>query len=139
MSSTPPGQLSDDGKWRWDGIKWVPAQATQALAQPAAYPGAYPAAMVVRAAPTNSLAVVSLVSGILSWLLCPLIGAIVAVVTGHAARGQIKTSGEAGGGLAMAGLVLGYISLGLTALGILFWLVLLGGLAVIGAIGSSGH
>jgi uncharacterized protein DUF4190 len=139
MSSTPPGQLSDDGKWSWDGTKWVPAQATQALAQPAAYPSAYPPAIVVRAAPTNSLAVVSLISGILSWVLCPVIGGIVAVVSGHSARSQIKTSGEAGGGLAIAGLVLGYISLGLVALALLFWLILLGGLAVIGAIGSSGH
>ncbi len=139
MSSTPPGQLSDDGKWRWDGTQWVPAQANQALGQPVAYPAVYPPAIVVRAAPTNSLAVVSLISGILSWLLCPVIAAIVAVVTGHAARTQIKTSGEAGGGLAIAGLVLGYVSLGLFALGILFWLLLLGGLAALTTIGSSGH
>lgn len=120
-----PGQLSADGKWQWDGAKWVPA--TQALAQPASYPPA----VFVRSAPTNSLAVVSLVSGILSWVLCPFVGAVVAVITGHVARGQIKTSGEAGGGMAVAGLVLGYVHLVAWVVGLFFWLVVLGGIALL--------
>lgn len=55
---------------------------------------------------TNVLAVVSLISGIV-WLCW--IGSIAAVITGHVARKQIRRSGEQGDGLAVAGLVLGYL------------------------------
>lgn len=71
---------------------------------------------------SNSLAVVSLVFGILAWCLLPFIGAIVAIVCGHLARSEIRHAPRdaplAGDGMAMAGLVLGYVHL-------LFWLVLL--------------
>ena len=40
-------------------------------------------------------------------------GGLIAVVTGHVARHQIKTSGEAGGNLALIGLVVGYVAIGL--------------------------
>ena len=58
---------------------------------------------------TNNLAVVSLVFGILNWLLLPFIGSLVAIITGHMARGQIKQTGQDGGGMALAGLILGYV------------------------------
>ena len=83
------------------------------------------------AAPTNTLAVVSLVSAILSWVLCPIIAAIVAIVTGHVARSQIRTTGEGGGGIALAGLIIGYAHLVAWAIGIVFWLALLGGFAIL--------
>ena len=41
-------------------------------------------------------------------------GGLVAVITGHVARQQIKRTGEAGGNLALAGLIAGYVSIGLT-------------------------
>jgi len=44
------------------------------------------------------------------------IGAIVAIITGHMARRQIKQTGEAGDGLAFIGLILGYVHLALLAL-----------------------
>jgi len=56
---------------------------------------------------------------------CPVIGAIVAVVTGHIARGQIKRQHEQGAGMALAGLILGYIGIAFTAL------VLTGGLVFV--------
>ena len=43
-------------------------------------------------------------------------GGLIAVVTGHVARQQIKTSGEAGGNLALVGLIVGYVAIGLTLL-----------------------
>ena len=59
-------------------------------------------------ATTNGLAVASLVAAFLwiGWL-----GSIAAVIMGHIALGQIKESGgrEQGTGLAVAGLVLGYM------------------------------
>lgn len=72
---------------------------------------------------TNALAVISLVFGILGWTLLPFVGTIVAIVTGHLALGQIRNSGstQTGDGLAIAGLVLGYLALaiGLVVLSLL--------------------
>ena len=64
---------------------------------------------------TSTLAIVSLISGIVSWVLIPFIAAVVAVITGHMAKNEIKKSnGMIGGnGMATAGLVLGYVQLGL--------------------------
>jgi hypothetical protein len=71
-------------------------------------------------APTNALAVVSLVFGILTWFLLPFVGALVAVICGHLARGEIRRAPpQAGDGMALAGLVLGYVHLALCALAIL--------------------
>ncbi len=145
--------MSADGRWLWDGARWIPAGggvppnrqlATRAPYPPAAQPPTTiqyaSAAMMYRAAPTNSLAVVSLVSGIVSWFLCPLVGGIVAVASGHMAHGQIKTSGEGGAGMATAGLVLGYIHLAGWAVFLLFWLFVFGGLAaILAAAGASSH
>jgi len=81
---------------------------------------------------TNALAIVSLVFGILGWTLLPFIGMIVAIVTGHLALGQIRgsTGTQTGEGLAIAGLILGYVALAVGILvailfafgiGLLFW------------------
>ena len=78
------------------------------MQQPPAYPPQQPYAVV---RPTNTLAIVSLATGIASYVVVPVIGAIVAIVTGHMARGQIRRTGEGGGGLALAGLILGYLHL----------------------------
>jgi uncharacterized protein YacL len=51
----------------------------------------------------NVLAIVSLVSAFFI--------SLVAIITGHIALSQIKRTGEQGRGLAIAGLVLGYIGL----------------------------
>jgi len=62
---------------------------------------------------TSALAVVSLVSGIAAWCVLPVVGAIVAVVCGHMGRGEIRRSqGQLeGDGLAVIGLVFGYVQL----------------------------
>jgi hypothetical protein len=67
----------------------------------------YPAPVVAYRT-TNGLAVASLVAGFL-WL--GWFGSIVAVIFGHIALRQINQSGgrETGTGLAVAGLVLGYM------------------------------
>ena len=67
-------------------------------------------------APTNSLAIVSLVCGAVGLTVVPVVGSIVAVVTGHMARGQIRQTGEGGAGMALAGLILGYAGLAFAAL-----------------------
>ena len=72
---------------------------------------ATPEGEALAAAPNCKLAVMSLVFGILGWVVLPLVGALVAVVTGHLALGEIRESGGRLGGrsAAKAGLVLGYI------------------------------
>ena len=67
--------------------------------------------------PNNTLALVSLVSGIAGFFMG--LPAPVAIVTGHIARRQIRDAGgrEGGEGMATAGLVLGY-------LGVAFWIVM---------------
>ncbi|HEY6311306.1 MAG TPA: DUF4190 domain-containing protein [Streptosporangiaceae bacterium] len=62
-----------------------------------------------RAQQTNSLATASMVCGMVALVLGPL--AILAIVFGHIARGQIRRTGEGGRGMATAGLVLGYVVL----------------------------
>jgi hypothetical protein len=100
VAAGPPTRtdLSPDGKWRWDGSQWIEVSGT-ALAQVAApqpIPPAYPSAVYVYVPRTNSLAVPSLVLGIMSWILCPFIGGVLAVIFGHSARGQIRRTGEGG-------------------------------------------
>ena len=76
---------------------------------------------------TSTLAIVSLVSGIFSWILLPFIGAIVAIITGHMAKNEIKSSNGllAGDGLATAGLVLGYLQIALSVCGICVFVILM--------------
>jgi hypothetical protein len=88
-------------------------------------PGYYPPAVRT---PTNGAAIGALACGIAEFFTLGL-AAIPAVILGHMARGQIKRTGERGDGMAIAGLVLGY-------LGIIGWVLLILGLAV--TTGSSG-
>jgi hypothetical protein len=69
---------------------------------------------------TSTLAIVSLVSGIVSWFLLPILGAIIAVITGHMAKREIRDSQGrlTGDGMATAGLVLGYLQLVLSVCGL---------------------
>ncbi|WP_336032373.1 DUF4190 domain-containing protein [Geodermatophilus sp. FMUSA9-8] len=65
---------------------------------------------------TNGLAVASMVLGIL-WLYW--IGSILALVFGYIARSQIRERGESGDGMAIAGIVLGWVGVGFFALAVL--------------------
>jgi hypothetical protein len=79
------------------------------------------------APPTNGLAIASLVTSVAMLAFCfPL--AVVGAILGHVARRQIRERGEGGDGLALAGIIIGWIAL----------LVPLLFLAVIMAIGFSG-
>lgn len=82
-------------------------------------------------APTNSLAVVSLVAGVLSFFahVIPGVGgftvAIVAIITGYMGRQQIKQTGEQGMWMATAGMVIGFIHIALIAVVVLFLVFLI--------------
>jgi ABC-type spermidine/putrescine transport system permease subunit II len=70
---------------------------------------------------TSSLAVISLIAGIASFFIVPLLGAIAAIITGHMAKKEISESAGrlTGEGLAQAGLILGWINVGLIITGLI--------------------
>lgn len=91
---------------------------------------------------TSTLAVISLVAGILGWTLLPFLGSLGAIITGHMARGEIRRSAGAldGNGLAIAGLVLGWGSVIVTIVSVLLVVVFFGSIAALLAwLGLSGH
>lgn len=82
---------------------------------------------------TSTLAIISLVAGVLSWVMLPVLGPIVAIITGHMARAEIRREqGRIGGdGLAIGGLILGYLQLGMLLLGVIALFLFFGGLAAL--------
>ena len=80
---------------------------------------------------TSTYAVVSLITGILGWTMIPVLGSIGAIIFGHMARAEIRRSrGQMdGNGLAVTGLVLGWIALVVELLGVVTFFLFLGGLA----------
>lgn len=78
----------------------------------------------------NGMALGSLICGVL----IPFTGvsAIPAVVLGHKARAEIRRTGERGDGMALAGLVLGYLAI------VTFALLVVGGLALFSAVEGIG-
>jgi len=101
-----------------------PAESTacskcgQPLMTPGMAPQAYPAAGAAAAAPagaarTDGMAIASLVLGV-TWILCGGVTAIPAIILGHISRSKIKKSQGRlqGGGMALAGVILGYFGIG---------------------------
>lgn len=78
-------------------------------------PGARPAAPPAPPG-TNALAITAMICGIVQFFGFWLLATIPAVVCGHIARRQIKRTGEQGAGMATAGIVLGWIGVGLSVL-----------------------
>ena len=66
------------------------------------------------------MAIASLVMGIAGWTLLPLVGSILAIIFGYAARREIRQRPDelTGEGMAVAGLVLGWIMVGLSVVGL---------------------
>ena len=64
----------------------------------------------------QEMAIVSLVAGILSLLLCGPIAAIPAIICGHIGMKKADRGEASGRGMAMAGMIMGYVSLVLTVL-----------------------
>jgi hypothetical protein len=78
---------------------------------------------------TNGLAIASLVLGIASIVVClGCLAGIPAIICGHLAMKQIAQRGEAGAGMAKAGLIIGYI---ITALSILIGILVAAGLVAL--------
>ena len=111
-SATPPGWYADPHdphtQRYWDGAQWTDNRAPGAAAAP-------------QGVPTNGKATAALVLGIL-WL-CG-IGSILALVFGYGAKNEIEASNgtQGGGGMATAGIILGWIGIGLLILYLVLWL-----------------
>ncbi len=93
------------------------------------------------APPTSGLAIVSLISSILGLTFLPVVGSIVGLILGYMARRQIQESAGAQGGegLAKAGIIVGWVGIGLFVLGICIALAIIamsGGLAACAALGN---
>ncbi len=64
---------------------------------------------------TSGLAVASLVLGI-AQLLIGIFAGIPAIITGHMARNRIRQTGEKGAGMALTGLIFGYVGVALAVI-----------------------
>ena len=88
------------------------------------YPGRVaPAYQGATATQTSGLAIASLVTGLFFW--CWVIPGIVSIILGHLALESIENSGGAkrGRGMAIAGIVLGWVGVGIVGLLVLVWFV----------------
>ncbi len=89
---------------------------------------------------TSVLAVISLISGLLGWTVIPVIGSIVAIITGHMARREIRDNPDIeGNGMALGGLLLGYamvVVLAVMLLAGIGMLLLFGRVALMGILGQ---
>ena len=90
---------------------------------PPPYPGASPGYQYAQPG-TNGMAVAAMICGIAQFFGFWLLGTIPAVVLGHIARRQIRQTGEQGAGMALAGLILGYVGLGLSVIAVILIAVL---------------
>lgn len=107
------------GWWQASDGKWYPPESHpqyQGAPPVAGYPGQFGHPVHPQQAwggypyparrGTNGMAIAAMVLGIL-WLWW--IGSVLALIFGYVARGQIKARNEAGDGMAIAGIVLGWI------------------------------
>src|SRR5260221_2151649 len=108
-----------------------PQGATAGFQQPAGYPqpGYQPGVPAWSGGPgyagpkTNGFAIAALVCGIAQFFGLWLLGTIPAIVFGHLARRQIRQRNDQGAGLALAGLILGYVGIVLTVIAVILIIV----------------
>ena len=96
--------------WPQQGVPTPPPPG----APPAYPPQAYPAAGLPPAPETSSNAVIALILAIVSWAVCPIIPAIVALVLASSASKEIAASGgrKTGEGLVTAAKIVSWINIG---------------------------
>lgn len=85
---------------------------------------------------SSSTAMISLISGIASFFVVPLLGAIVAVITGNMAKKEIRQSGGrlTGEDMAKWGVILGWVNIGLSIAGFCLVMLLVFGVITASAI-----
>ena len=113
---------------------YEPRADTAAYGQPAA-PAAPPYGYTA-SPPKNDLAVWSLITGILSYVMCPILLGVAAIITGTMGRRAADEGLADNRGMATAGVILGWVNIGLSVLGIVLFLFLLGAGLLAGAFGE---
>jgi hypothetical protein len=80
----------------------------------------YPQKMNHTILPTSTLATISLIAGILGFMGLPLVASIAAIWTGYAARKDTRANPPraSGDGMATAGIIMGWIQVGIAVAGI---------------------
>lgn len=101
----------------------LPARAPGSAGQ-APQPYSYPPQGYPGGQRTNGMAIAAMICGIAQFFGFWLLGTIPAVVLGHIARRQIRQTGEQGAGMALAGLILGYVGLALSVIAVILIAVL---------------
>lgn len=103
---------------REEGLEFPALDEPPTGAAPPPLPMPPPAPVVI---PTSGMAIASLVLGISGLTVLPLLGSILALIFGYTARKEIREHPDrvSGDGLAVAGIVLGWISVAIAVLGIL--------------------
>lgn len=137
IAELAPGPVEPEGPEPGKQSPPPSGESAPSGAQPAAPGGAVAPATQAQTAPgvpvihppppTSGLAIASMVCGIIGLLTCGFfaIGGIPAVICGHMAMSSINRSTEAmeGRGMAIAGLIMGYLSIVLQILAIIFVVV----------------
>jgi hypothetical protein len=108
---------SDPG---YQGYPGYPASATPA--SPGYAYGGYGAPMPMPVRQTNGLAIAAMVVSLASIVVCGF-PAIVGAIMGHVARRQIRERGEDGDGMALTGVIVGWIVFALSVLGTLAYVI----------------
>jgi Domain of unknown function (DUF4190) len=115
----PNQPYSDPG---YGGYPGYPASATPASPGYGYGYGGYAQPVPVRQ--TNGLAIAAMVVALAGILMCG-IPSIVGAIMGHVARRQIRERGEDGDGMALTGVIVGWIVFGLSAVGWLLYVLLI--------------
>ena len=70
--------------------------------------------------PTSTMAIVSMVAGIVGFFMLPVIASIIAIITGNLARQETRANPPtaSGDGMATAGIIMGWIQIGMAVIGI---------------------
>lgn len=108
-----------EGMGNWKQANEVPELTSGSPAAPSA---PLPAGLSYQQPPqTNSMALTSMILGICGLVVAWIFTAIPAVICGHIARRQIRESGgrQTGDGMAIAGLITGYLVIILTVVGVI--------------------
>jgi hypothetical protein len=91
--------------------------------QPYAAPSPYGGFQPVQQ--TNGLAIGSLIVSIASVVLCCGLPGIAGAIMGHIARKQIREQGQAGDGMALGGIIVGWAAFGLSLAAVIFYVVVI--------------
>lgn len=114
-------QLSDlawtEGQAGWAPLSTLPGFTPAGAPPPLpgstpAHPPSIPAPIASQPRKTSGLAITSLIFGILSVTILPILAAVPAIICGHIAHARVKRvdGRTGGGGVALAGLIMGYVS-----------------------------